>query len=278
MPAGRRFLFWVIGSLVALPVPHPALAADLAEPPVASFAALDDRFEGPDTLPSGLITIQLHNHGREPHQLQLLKLADGRTPEEFAAFVHRSRGKPPQWARHMGGPNGVNPGESAAAVLSLEPGTYIMTCALPGREDESHVVLTQPKALYVLSGPAPPQDFHANVHMAMFDYEFVMIEDLHRGAQTFYVVNRGRQTHQVSLVQLNEDASADDILQAFGPGGTGSIPGRLLGGMAGLEPGGRGMFTASLSPGRYAMMCLFPDPSSPDGHAARGMVMPFTIP
>lgn len=38
--------------------------------------------------------------------------------------------------------------------------------------------------------------------------------------------------------------------------------------MAGLGPGGRGMFAVSLSPGRYALMCLFPNPSAPDVHFA----------
>ncbi len=275
---GPRFLFRLIWSLLTLPIPCGALAADpSAGPPVAIFSALDDRFEGPDTLPSGLVAIQLRNEGREPHQLQLLKLAEGHTPEEFSSFVQQSHGTLPRWVRHMGGPNGVDPGGSADAVLSLEPGLYVVTCAVPRRGSHSHVAMTQPKALRVVGGHTPPPDFRASVHMAMFDYEYVVIQDLRRGPQTFYVVNRGKQTHQVNLVRLNDGASADDILSAFDPGEAGPLPGRLLGGMAGLEPGGRGMFTASLSPGRYAMMCLFPDPASPDGHAARGMVMRFTI-
>jgi uncharacterized cupredoxin-like copper-binding protein len=56
-----------------------------------------------------------------------------------------------------------------------------------------------------------------------------------------------------------------------------SLPGQLIGGMSGLEPGTEGTFAAAFSPGRYAMICLFPNPTAPDSHAAKGMVMHFTI-
>lgn len=180
---------------------------------VASFSAVDHGFEGPETLPAGLTIIRLHNRGQEPHQLQVLKLSEGRTAAEL--HVTRSTAEQPQ--------------------------------------------------------------FLGNVHMAMFDYEFVVVQNVRSGPQTFYVVNRGHHTHQVSLVQLNPGASAADMLAAFSPAAMAPLPGKLLGGMAGLEPGGRGLFTAWLSPGRYAMMCLFPDPAAHDSHAAKGMVMHFTV-
>lgn len=252
-------------------------AETAAVPPVASFSALDNRFEGPGSLAAGLTTIRLQNRGQEPHQLQLLKLTDGRTPEDLASFLRTSHGAMPQWVKHMGGPNGVSPGDTAEAIINLEPGTYVITCAIPNRRQQPHALLKELKTVQVTKNMAPQAEFRGNVHMAMFDYEFVVIQDLHSGPQTFYVVNRGKQTHQVSLVQFNGETSADDILKAFGPAATGPLPGKLLGGMAGLEPGGRGMFTAALSPGRYAMICLFPNPSSHDNHAARGMVMNFTI-
>jgi uncharacterized cupredoxin-like copper-binding protein len=50
-----------------------------------------------------------------------------------------------------------------------------------------------------------------------------------------------------------------------------------MGGMTGLEPGARGTFTVALTPGRYALVCLFPNPASPESHAAKGMVKNFTI-
>ena len=64
------------------------------------------------------------------------------------------------------------------------------------------------------NAPTPPE-FYGNFHMAMFDYEFVVVQPLKKGRHTFYVINRGSQTHQASLVRLNPGASAEDVLAAL---------------------------------------------------------------
>ncbi len=104
-----------------------------------------------------------------------------------------------------------------------------------------------------------------------------VVQPLKKGRHTFYVINRGSQTHQASLVRLNPGASAEDVLAAFAADAPLSIPGKLIGGISGLEPGGDGTFTAEFTPGRYAIICLFSDPTARDSHAAKGMVMNFTI-
>jgi hypothetical protein len=110
--------------------------------------------------------------------------------------------------------------------------------------------------------------------MAMFDYEFVVIQPLRRGRHSFYVINRGHQVHQVSFVRLNRGASTEDLLKAVSQDQPLPLPGKLIGGMSGLEPGRDGTFTAELTRGRYAIMCLF---GGGESHAAKGMVMNFTI-
>lgn len=246
-------------------------------PPVASFSSWDHGFEGPDVLPAGLTTLRLHNRGQAPHQLQLLHLTQGRTAADLAAYLLTSQGEVPAWAKHRGGPNGVSPGETAEATIYLEPGTYVITCAIPNKAQHPHTPLGMSKTLHVVGSRSPQPDFMGQVHMAMFEYEFVVVQHIRSGPQTFYVVNRGHQVHQVSLVQLNPGASASDMLAAFASTEAAPLPGKLLGGMTGLEPGGRGMFTAALSRGRYALICLFPNPGAHDSHAAKGMVMNFTV-
>ncbi len=71
---------WVVGS---------AYASVSSTAPVASFVAIDHGFQGPDTLRAGLTTLRLHNRGREPHQLQLLKLTEGKSPGDLAASLPR---------------------------------------------------------------------------------------------------------------------------------------------------------------------------------------------
>src|SRR5262249_56329707 len=104
----------------------------------------------------------------------------------------------------------------------------------------------------------------------MFDHEYVVVQPLKKGRHTFYVINRGSQAHQASLIRLNRGASAHDVLKAFTRDAPLSLPGKLIGGISGLEPGGDGTFTAEFTPGPYAPICLFSRPPRPHPPAAQG--------
>ncbi len=254
-----------------------APAAAFSQPSLVTFSAWDHSFEGPDVIPAGQTTIQLHNGGQEPHQLQLLKLEEGKTPADLEAVLQERDGTIPSWAKLVGGPNGIGSGGDAQATIYLEPGSYVLICLIPTKNHQTHAALGMQKALRVTESTPSPPEFYGNFHMAMFDYEFVVVQPLKKGHHTFYVINRGSQRHQVILVRLDPGSSADEVLAAFGSIGAAALPGQLIGGMSGLEPGREGMFSTDLAPGRYAMICLFPNPTAHDSHATKGMVMNFTI-
>jgi len=272
------FVFQSVCAYLALVAfsPERALAAAAAGG-VATFSSWEYRFEGPDQLPAGQTTVRLKNKGKEAHQLQFLKLEDGRSAADLAAALKTGSRSVPSWAKQMGGPNGVGAGKAAEATVYLEPGSYVIICAIPGKHHQSHAELGMQKVFRVMdTRPAPPE-FEGNFHMAMFEYEFVVVQPLRKGRHSFYIVNRGALTHQASFIRLNPGASAEDVLAALEQENPSPLPGTLLGGMSGLEPGRDGVFTAELTPGRYAIMCLFSNPHAKESHAAKGMVMNFTI-
>jgi len=254
-----------------------SLDMGVPNPSVASFSAWDDRFEGPDSIPGGQITIRLHNRGKDLHQLQLLKLDEGKSAADLAVALRETGGVVPRWAKHMGGPNGIGSGDTSEATMYLEPGSYVIVCGIPTKKHKTHAALGMQKALNVVENAPTFPEFYGNFHMAMFDYEFVVVQPMKKGRHTFYVINRGSQAHQASLIRLNRGASAHDVLKAFTRDAPLSLPGKLIGGISGLEPGGDGTFTAEFTPGRYALICLFSDPTGHNSHAAKGMVMNFTI-
>jgi uncharacterized cupredoxin-like copper-binding protein len=269
-----------IGSVISEPITAASAgsrAAKSATTHEATFSAWDHRFEGPESIPAGQTSVLLHNRGKEPHQLQLLKLEEGKSPADLAAALQSGGQGVPVWAKQMGGPNGVDAGKTSEATVYLEPGSYVMICGIPGRHHKSHAEIGMQKALRVRDTTPAPAEFKGNFHMAMFDYEFVVVQPLRKGRHTFYVINRGSLSHQASFVRLNPGASADDVLAALNDEIPASLPGMLIGGMSGLEPGREGMFTAELTPGRYAIMCLFSNADIGESHAAKGMVMHFTI-
>jgi uncharacterized cupredoxin-like copper-binding protein len=263
--------------LAALHLSSPLLTAAFSPPREATFSAWDYRFEGPDTIPAGQTTLHLHNRGKEPHQLQLLKLDAGKTSADLTAALRSGVQSIPPWAKHMGGPNGVEAGHTSQATLYLEPGSYVVICGIPGKTHQTHAALGMQKALRVTGSHAPSPEFRGNYHMAMFEYEFVVVQPLRKGRHTFYVVNRGNQIHQASVIRLNPGASTEDVLTAIHEDSPIRLPGTLIGGMSGLEPGRDGTFIAELTPGNYAIMCLFSNPVMSDSHAAKGMVLNFTI-
>jgi uncharacterized cupredoxin-like copper-binding protein len=253
---------------------HSVSAASSKE---ATFYAWDHRFEGPEAIPAGQTTVRLRNRGKEPHQLQFLKLDAGKTPAELAVALQSGAKTIPSWAKQMGGPNGVGAGKAAEATLYLEPGSYVIICGIPGNHQQTYAALGMQKPLRVIDTKPPPPDFRGNFHMAMFEYEFVVVQPLRKGRHTFYVVNRGNQIHQASFIRLHPGASTEDVLTAIHQDSPTPLPGTLIGGMSGLEPGRDGTFTADLTPGRYAIMCLFSNTVMSESHAAKGMVLNFTI-
>jgi len=272
--------FCFLSALLAYPAasfPSDSSGTGVSNPGVATFSAWDHRFEGPDTIPGGQTTIRLQNRGHEPHQLQLLKLDEGKTPADLATALRNDGGVVPKWAKHMGGPNGVGSGDTSEATMYLEPGSYVIICGIPTKKHKTHAALGMQKALRVAENDHTAPEFYGNFHMAMFDYEYVVVQPLKKGRHTFYVINRGSQAHQATLIRLNKGASTQDVLKALRRDAPLSLPGKLIGGISGLEPGGDGTFTAEFTPGRYAIICLFPDPTALDSHAAKGMVMNFTI-
>jgi hypothetical protein len=256
---------------------NPNSAPGSPSPPVVTFVANDYSFGGPDTLPAGASTLRMHNEGRELHQIQFVKLGEGKNMEDLAKALSAVPTQIPPWALQMGGPNAVNAGGVSEAEINLPPGFYAVICLVPSHSGTAHAALGMVKAVRVARSDAPVQRTPSDYHLAMREFEIVVVEPIKKGKHTFQVRNQGTQPHQVSLVKLDGGRSAMDVAAAFTPSASMPIPGQVAGGITGLEPGGEGTFTATLSEGRYALMCLFPNPSSPDNHAAKGMVMNFTV-
>ena len=62
-------------------------ATPAATPEILTVTASDYKFDAPDQIPAGLVTIQLVNRGPSPHHVQLLRIPEGKTPADFQAAV-----------------------------------------------------------------------------------------------------------------------------------------------------------------------------------------------
>jgi hypothetical protein len=252
-----------------------------ADPGTITFVAADYRYDGPERISSGKTIIRMHNEGREAHHIQLVKLERGYTLPELIEMLQGPIIRIPASVTQIGGPNAVGSGADAEALVYLDPGRYALICVMPTREGTPHAVLGMHKKLEVVdrssSSSSDSGFLPSDYHLVMADYEFTMLEKVVAGRHTFRVVNRGSHAHEASLIRLAPRATVGDVLASFALGTAKALPGTLLGGVSGLDPGREGIFTATLSPGRYGLFCLFPNPHHETSHVRRGMVMTFTV-
>lgn len=90
----------------------------------------DFRFGLSRPIQAGSHTIEVMNHGTQPHEVVLVKLAPGATAKEFiAAFEPGASGPPP--GMPLGGIVGLESGEHGFFTATFEPGQYAMICFMP---------------------------------------------------------------------------------------------------------------------------------------------------
>lgn len=109
-----------------------------AEEPTAELTVTmkDFLFDLPETLPAGPRIIKVVNNGPEAHELNLLRLEEGKTVEDVKQYLAEQDGPPPFLP--VGGMNGLSVGGTGYMELNLEPGTYVAICNIPSPKSEGH--------------------------------------------------------------------------------------------------------------------------------------------
>jgi uncharacterized cupredoxin-like copper-binding protein len=257
--------------------PATATEAPKAAPATVTVTATDFRFDAPATAPAGAVTIHLINHGKELHQVQLVKLEDGKTAADFAKAL-QTPGPPPSWIKFVGGPNGIAPGQEARATSVLAPGSYMYLCFIPSQDGVMHAAkgMVRPFEVTATSG-AMAEAPAADVTITLTDYAFDSSQPLTAGAHTILVKNAGPQAHEIVLLRLPPGKKAEDFGRWAETGMKGPPPAEPLGGVGFLDKGSEGSFTADLTPGDYGFICFVPDAKDGKPHLAHGMMKTITV-
>jgi hypothetical protein len=111
-----------------------AASAPGAEPAADITVALSDyAFTVTGTLAAGRHTIKVTNNGPQPHELELVKFAPGKTAKDLGAWAVKFEGPPPGDA--IGGLAGVMKGGDGTFTADLTPGNYGFICFFPDAKD-----------------------------------------------------------------------------------------------------------------------------------------------
>lgn len=226
----------------------------------------DFAFEARRTTPAGLTRIVLRNDGPAFHHVQLVRLSEGHTVEDYVARLG-ARDFAPAWASFVGGPDAPGRrGESEATVLLTE-GEYAVVCLISEADGVPHVMRGMHAALTVTA----PRASVADTRMLLREYDFDIAPALTAGRHTIRVENGGTQPHHVAIVRLGAGRSAEDAL-AWMRTMQGDAPDEMVGGTTAIAAGQVNYVTVDLVPGDYALICFIPDATDGRSHAQHGML------
>ena len=100
----------------------------------------DFHFALSQPITAGFHTIQVMNHGTQPHEVVLLKLDPGASAKDFAAaFAPGASGPPP--GKPIGGVVGIESGDHAYFTAQFEPGRYGLICFFEDATGRPHFML-----------------------------------------------------------------------------------------------------------------------------------------
>ncbi len=84
-------------------------------------------------LTAGHHRLLVRNDGKLSHELELARLAPGKSPGDIPAWIENMKGPPP--ASFLGGVSPLAPGQENELSLTLTPGHYVMLCFIPDARD-----------------------------------------------------------------------------------------------------------------------------------------------
>jgi hypothetical protein len=250
----------------------PASSPAAATPEILTVTASDYKFEAPDQIPAGLVTIQLVNRGPSPHHVQLLRLTDGKTLADFQSAMQK--GQMPTWAMPAGGPNPSAIGGTSEVRMPLEAGQYVMVCFIPDSAGVPHVAHGMFRPLEVtpavVDASTAAADTAADVRMTLVDYDFKLSGPISPGRHLVRVTNTAKQPHEIVFVRLEPNKTPADFAR-WGEHQVGPAPGTMHGGISAIMPGTVAYVPVDLPAGDYALLCFIPDVKDGKAHYIHGM-------
>jgi plastocyanin len=239
--------------------------------------------EVPAQIKPGATQLTLANNTKEPVELQLLRLDEGHSLDQFLPVVEKEGAPIPTWAHGAGGIGATPPNAQGAAVLNLQPGRY---------DFFSNASETQPgaqpqydrgaKGSFEVTGestgatlPKPGGQITAR------DYTFET-SGLKPGTNPVTFTNAGGQLHHVVMAPINKGSSFEDaqkFLTTENFKGKPPVDFSKSDNSAVLDGQGTQVETFTLQPGTYVFACFINDRAGGPPHAIKyKMIKEVTVP
>jgi uncharacterized cupredoxin-like copper-binding protein len=294
--AVRGVLVTSLGASIAGLGLHSTTAQDVSYPELM-ITAVDYAFEMPASIEGGHVQITMDNQGEHDHHAMFMRVNEGSTLEELQSALQQ-----PGFdaifaaATPVGGPN-AGPGHSSTVIANLQPGQYLVICAIPNEEGVPHYALGMQSPLEVTEPAASATDPEADATVALVDMAFEGLpSEVAAGSHIWEVQNLGPSLHEIAINRLQEgvtfemvqammseappEATPVDVAQASpqaSPVMSGPPPFETVTGTAPMNPENTNWLVLDLEAGEYFAICFVPDFATGVPHFALGMMAPFTV-
>jgi uncharacterized cupredoxin-like copper-binding protein len=250
-----------------------SLTVTASEPSEGKYA-----FDLPDEVKGGTVTLTLKNTGAEPHELGIVRVADGTSAQQFADDVLTPDSAPiPEYVLGApGGLGGVAPSADGTSTVSLEKGTYVYFCTFGDPAHYTAGMLGEFTVKDVASTAALP-DNAAEVDASEYKFD---VKGLKAGDNSFTFANKGQQFHHLIAVPLNDGATLDDVTTFLGsdsPSGAPPVDFDKEQDLAVTGPGEAQSVSMNLPAGSYVFLCFINDREGGPPHFTKGMIQQVDI-
>ncbi len=298
----RRAVIRAAGAagLLTLTGARPAVFAQEATPgagtyPELTITATDYHFDLPESVAGGWTKVTLVNNSEDDHHAMLMRPHEGKTIDDVtAALQSPDLGALLSVAESIGGGN-VGPGGTASAIVNIDPGSYMVVCAIPGPDGMPHYMMGMQAPLEVTEAEGDASAPETDTTVTLVEMSFDGLPDAATaGEATWEVTNGGEQLHEFIVMKLGEGVSFDmarGILMSSEeatPGAAAASPPAdmammqgppfvEIGGVAPLSPGYTNYAVLQLETGDYFAICFVPDAATGQPHYMMGMIAPFSV-
>lgn len=131
---------YVFGKRMARPLVVTASGGETSQQaapePTDTITLVDYAFQMSAPLTAARHLIRVENLGHEPHEVDLLKPAPGKTLDDLQAWLRDPEGPPP--ASALGGVSAVAANREAYFEVELTPGNYVLMCFVTAPDGRPH--------------------------------------------------------------------------------------------------------------------------------------------
>lgn len=121
------------GMVKALTVVASSAASAPAPKADATITLADYAFQLSGDITAGQHTFEVKNSAMQPHEIEIVKLAPGKTAQDFLKWMGKMAGPPP--ASAVGGVSATSANMPVYFTASFDKGNYAMFCFLPDAKD-----------------------------------------------------------------------------------------------------------------------------------------------